>query len=238
MDATPADFLELSGLLLPDGRLVWERLRATSDPEAPVKTEHSPVQAVQVGEGSEVVGCHDLPVEPVNRPTHPDISRIRGTERVEGLVPLDDRARILAIRIEGNIVTEYDIPCEHTTPSESSSGRPERELSAVDRADPDLDIRILHPKAQRRYPLAPVLFEALVFVDDELTRLSDEHVHWFVDHKKVVSGRRALWSEPAPGRHALHAMVEYHGETVMAETRLTVRSKYARQTGSIQRTGT
>ncbi len=238
MDATRADFLELTGLLLPDRRIVWERLRATDEPEVPATSSESPVQAVQVGAGSELVACDGLPVEPVHRPSHPDITQIRGAERVRGIVPLAAETRILAIRVDGAIVAEYDVPSEHAAPSPESSGRPEEELTAADRADPDLAIRILHPKAQRRYPLAPVLFEALVFVDDELTRLSDERIHWFVDHRKVVSGRRALWSEPSPGRHALHAMVEYLGETVMAETRLTVRSKYARRSGTIQRTGT
>lgn len=239
MDASRADFLELKGLLLPDRRVVWERLRAASDLETPRVTDHSAVQAVQVGARSNVLACHALPIEPINGPNHPDVDHIQRTERVHGVVPLNDESCVLAIRIDGEIVAEYDIPRERPASSTSQTHpRPEDELSAEDRADPDLDVRIIHPKAQRRYPLAPVLFEALVFVGDELTKLSDETVHWFVDHQKVVSGRRALWSDPSSGRHAVHAMVNYHGETVIAETRMTVRSEFAHPSRSIQRTGT
>ena len=239
MDASRADYLELKGVLLPDRRIVWERLRAASDFEAPKVTDHSAVQAVQVGPESNVVGCHALPVAPINQPNHPDVAHIQRTERVHGVVPLHDEARVLAIRVDNQIVAEYDIPRERPATSTSQTNpQPEGELSPAERADPDLDVRIIHPKAQRRYPLAPVLFEALVFVGDELTKLSDETVHWFVDHRKVVTGRRALWSDPTSGRHSLHVMVEYHGETIVAETTMTVRSKYAHQSTSIQRTGT
>jgi len=238
MDASRADYLELRGLLLPDRRIVWERLRATSEERSPTRTDHSPVQAVQVGARSNVVACNALPVEPVNRPDHPDVDSIQRTERIHGVVSLADESRVLAIRVDGKIVAEYDIPRERPAASSPSEPRPEDDLSAADREDPEIDVRIIHPKAQRRYPLAPVLFEALVFVGDELTKLSDDTVHWFLDHRKVVSGRRALWSEPTSGRHAIHVMVDYHGETVVAETRMTVRSEHAHRGRSIQWTGT
>ncbi|MFB6350643.1 MAG: hypothetical protein ABEN55_02300 [Bradymonadaceae bacterium] len=239
MDASSADFLELKGLLLPDRRLVWERVRATSELDGATVTKHSPVQAVQVGTESNVVARHALPVEPINQPNHPNVDPIQRTERVQGVVPLAGESRVLAIRVDGDIVAEYDIPRERPkAKSSQATPKPEGELAAADRVNPDLDVRIIHPKAQRRYPLAPVLFEALVFVGDELMKLSDETIHWFVDHQKTVSGRRALWSDPTSGRHAIHVMVDYHGETVVAETSMTVRSEFAQDSGSIQRTGT
>lgn len=102
-------------------------------------------------------------------------------------------------------------------------------------AEPELDVRILHPKTERTYAQDSVLLEALTFVDDEMGRIPDEAIKWFAGDQQIASGSRAIWSTPPVGNHTLRVEVAYHGGTAEAQTRMTIdpnRSVGSRPTGT------
>lgn len=102
----------------------------------------------------------------------------------------------------------------------------------TDLMETELDVRILHPRRGRRHELAPVLLEALTFVDGEIESVPDEAVAWYVDDERVASGIQALWSKPEGGFHRVRVEIEYGGASRSAETRIAVADGSGEGSGS------
>jgi hypothetical protein len=237
MDTTSTDYLELEGTVLPDGRIVWERLGMTAEPgEVTESADDSPIEAIQRNEAGEVVERRGLPVDSFNDSATSDLMPFPTSRRLAGAIPIRPDAHKLDIAIDGEVATRIGIPqrrpsIEHAF-ADDSDGRDDNETSLAG----ELDIRIVHPRAQQRHPLAPVLLEALVFVGEEMVAAGDATVHWFIGQERIASGRRSLWTDPKPGTHRLHVMVKQAEASCMAETRLSIHPKHAwrpkRRTGT------
>ena len=236
MNASSTDYLELEGTVLPDGRIVWERLGMTAEPaEISEPDDDSPIEAIQRNVDGEVIARQGLPVDSFNDSATSDLMPFPTSRRLAGAIPVRAEAHKLDIAIDGKVATRIGIPERRPSIEQAFAGADGTD-ETEESLDGELDIRILHPRAQQRHPLAPVLLEALVFVGDQLVAAGDAAVHWFIGQERIASGRRSLWTDPKPGTHRLHVMVKCRDATCMAETRLSIHPKHAWR--PTRRTGT